>query len=129
MKKLLLIILLFSYLGAAFAQVHVQWRGENRDGKYPDSGLLDAWPEDGPKLLWYAEGIGDGHASAAVTADRVYTAGMPEDKGCVFAFDHNGKLTVWTATQTLSTCHRELAVGLGMSMLDVRVIPLWMAYT
>ncbi|GAG62766.1 unnamed protein product, partial [marine sediment metagenome] len=23
-----------------------QWRGPNRDGKYPDTGLLKSWPED-----------------------------------------------------------------------------------
>ncbi len=25
-----------------------QWRGPNRDGKYPDTGLEKSWPEDGP---------------------------------------------------------------------------------
>ena len=27
-----------------------QWRGPDRDGKYPDTGLLKSWPEAGPTL-------------------------------------------------------------------------------
>ena len=49
-----------------------------------------------------------------------------EPFACVADYDHNGTLTVWTGTQTLSTCHRELAAGLGLPMTSVRVIPLWM---
>ena len=28
-----------------------QWRGNNRDGKSAETGLLDFWPAAGPKLL------------------------------------------------------------------------------
>lgn len=28
-----------------------QWRGTNRDGKYPDTGLLKKWNENVPKML------------------------------------------------------------------------------
>ena len=92
MKTLLLSVYFCLFVACAIAQDHVQWRGDHRDGKYPDVGLLKAWPGDGPELLWHYEGIGDGHASAAVTSDKVYTAGMLDGKGCVFAFDHSGKL-------------------------------------
>jgi outer membrane protein assembly factor BamB len=36
-----------------------QWRGPNRDGVVPASPkLLDAWPAEGPKMLWTSEPIG-----------------------------------------------------------------------
>ena len=36
------------------------WRGPNRDGISPETGLLTEWPADGPPLLWTANGIGTG---------------------------------------------------------------------
>jgi len=73
-----------------------QWRGENRDGKYPDTGLLNKWSTEGPKLLWHYDLLGPGHASAAVTNNFVYTAGVNTvtEMGFIIAFDHSGK-TVW----------------------------------
>ena len=56
-----------------FAQEMSQWRGPNRDGIYPESGLLKEWPAEGPKLLWHFDQLGDGHASAAVTKTKVFT--------------------------------------------------------
>ena len=63
----------------AMAQGITQWQGPNRDGIYNENGLLKQWPADGPKLLWHFDELGDGHASAAVTASTVYTAGMVGD--------------------------------------------------
>ena len=35
-----------------------QWRGPNRTGVAPQSPpLIDQWPEEGPRRLWYTEGI------------------------------------------------------------------------
>ncbi len=76
------------------AQEMVQWRGENRDGIYREIGLLKEWPAGGPKLLWHYDALGDGHSSACVTRDRVYTSGMEGDKGFVIALDHSGA-QVW----------------------------------
>jgi outer membrane protein assembly factor BamB len=95
MKQLLLLCclsVLYPYYAAT--QTTAQWRGQNRDGIYNDKGLLKSWPEAGPALLWYNEGLGEGHASAAVTADRVYTAGAIDGIGYLFCFDLTGKL-IW----------------------------------
>ena len=43
-----------------------QWRGENRDGIYHETGLLKEWAADRSQLLWYIEGLGDGYTSPAV---------------------------------------------------------------
>ncbi len=55
-----------------------QWptfRGPDRTGVSPDTGLLTEWPEGGPELVWAAEGAGRGYASVAVAGGRVYTLG------------------------------------------------------
>jgi outer membrane protein assembly factor BamB len=74
------------------AQEISQWRGSNRDGIYNESGLLKQWPENGPKLLWHFDDLGDGHSSAIVTQNVIYTSGMVGDKGVVYALDLLGKL-------------------------------------
>ena len=33
-----------------------QWRGVNRDGRSPETGLLKTWPSGGPQQLWAARG-------------------------------------------------------------------------
>jgi len=88
-----------------FAQPKSQWRGDNRDGIYPDINLLDKWAENGPELLWHFDELGQGYSSAAVTNDVVLITGMIGDKGYVFALDHTGKLkwkteygTEWTVS-------------------------------
>jgi outer membrane protein assembly factor BamB len=58
--------------------MHKSWptfRGEARTGHVADSGLLQAWPEDGPKLVWKAEGAGRGYASVAIVDGKIYTLG------------------------------------------------------
>lgn len=52
-----------------------QWRGPNRDGKAPDRGLVNHWPEGGPRLLLEATGLGTGYSSVAVTGGKVFTLG------------------------------------------------------
>jgi outer membrane protein assembly factor BamB len=51
------------------------FRGADRTGVAPDTGLLDAWPTDGPKLIWEADGAGRGYASVAIAGDKIYTLG------------------------------------------------------
>jgi len=36
------------------------WRGPNRDGKSPDTGLLKEWPTGGPERMWQVNGLGKG---------------------------------------------------------------------
>ncbi|MEI7500085.1 MAG: PQQ-binding-like beta-propeller repeat protein [Bacteroidota bacterium] len=96
MIKRLLILLLLGWFITDFgmAQNIAQWRGANRDGIYNENGLLKVWPENGPALLWHFDSLGAGHSSAAVTSNRIYTAGILEGIGYLFCFDLTGKL-VW----------------------------------
>ena len=72
------------------------WRGPHHDGKSTETGLLKEWPEDGPKLLWKLDTVGDGYGSMAVSGGLVYTSGLVGGKLLVFAFDLDGK-QVWQA--------------------------------
>lgn len=71
-----------------------QFRGLHRDGCSPETGLLEAWPENGLEALWVAAGLGKGFSSAAIVDDRVYVTGMlgEENEGYLFRFDLSGKL-------------------------------------
>lgn len=52
-----------------------QWRGPQRNGISPETGLLQAWPKEGPTLVWKVTGIGSGYATPAVVGDRLYLLG------------------------------------------------------
>jgi outer membrane protein assembly factor BamB len=49
-----------------------QWRGPERNGLSKETGLLKAWPKEGPKLLWQVNDIGDGYSTPAVVGNRIY---------------------------------------------------------
>jgi outer membrane protein assembly factor BamB len=50
-----------------------QWRGPDRSGVSSETGLLQEWPEGGPKLLWTADKIGSGYASVTISGNRIFT--------------------------------------------------------
>ena len=58
MKILLFVLLCVASVSLTNAQIN-QFRGPDRDGKFPESNLLKEWPEGGPELLLEFEGIGD----------------------------------------------------------------------
>ncbi|MFZ4522420.1 MAG: PQQ-binding-like beta-propeller repeat protein [Bacteroidales bacterium] len=76
------------------SQTTAQWRGPERDGRYPEVNLLKTWPPEGPELLWKTDIIGNGYGSPTITPDRIYIAGEVDTTGYLFAFTHEGKL-VW----------------------------------
>src|SRR6185295_3310501 len=73
-----------------------QWRGPERNGISLETGLLKAWPADGPKLVWQVKGIGEGYSTPAVTGTRIYlVSNVGQDDEFVQALDvRNGK-QIW----------------------------------
>jgi len=69
-----------------------QFRGPRRNGSSTESSLLQKWPDGGPTMLWSFEGLGVGFASVSVVDGIIYTTGMIEKTGYLFAIDDNGKL-------------------------------------
>lgn len=69
----------------AFGDDWTQWRGNSRDGLSKETGLLKSWKPEGPKLLWTAEGLGEGHTSPSVVKGSVYGMGLIEGGEYVWA--------------------------------------------
>ena len=74
-----------------------QWHGPNRDGKSTEKGLLKKWPEGGPELLWSADELGTGFSTVSIAGGMIYTTGMIDKEGVLFAFNLEGKLK-WKET-------------------------------
>ncbi|HVA49870.1 MAG TPA: PQQ-binding-like beta-propeller repeat protein [Pirellulales bacterium] len=73
-----------------------QWRGPNRDGVSQERGLVKEWPQDGPKLLWQIDDLGDGYSTPSVSHGRIYViANMGLDDESVKALDANDGKVVW----------------------------------
>ncbi len=89
-------LLLVSVCSTASAQEGwPQWLGKNRDNKSTETGLLKAWPEGGPKLVWKSDLVGLGYSTVAVTGGRIYILGNLEDGAYLMALgEADGKL-VW----------------------------------
>ena len=110
MKRYLFVIaMLFPLM--LHAQKNSQWRGENRNGIYNETGLLKVWPADGPQLLWKYEDLGGSFASVAIANGKIYLTGQTDDQLILYVLDLNGQLLnkkevgkEWTANHTGTRC-------------------------
>lgn len=71
------------------------WRGPNRTGLSPETGLLKEWPADGPKQLWKATGLGDGFSTPSVAGGRIYLLGARGRTERVLALDAKDGQELW----------------------------------
>ncbi len=55
----------------AFADDWPQWLGPQRDGVWRETGLVEKFPEGGPKILWRTK-VGEGYSGPAVANGKVY---------------------------------------------------------
>ncbi|HWY86990.1 MAG TPA: PQQ-binding-like beta-propeller repeat protein [Gemmataceae bacterium] len=85
-------------MSAVWANDWPQWRGPDRSGVSKETGLLKAWPKDGPKLLWTFKNAGEAFSSLAVVGDTVYTLGTRGPDEIVLALDVRDGTEVWSAT-------------------------------
>jgi outer membrane protein assembly factor BamB len=72
-----------------------QWRGPNRDGHSAETGLLQQWPQGGPRRIWQASGAGDGFSSFSASHGRLYTLGARGGTEYVMAFDAATGKKLW----------------------------------
>lgn len=63
---------------AAQAEDWPQWLGPNRDSNWTETGILDKFPAEGPKVLWRVP-IAGGYAGPAVADGRVYVTDFQTD--------------------------------------------------
>ncbi|MCI0381195.1 MAG: PQQ-like beta-propeller repeat protein [Gemmataceae bacterium] len=69
--RCLVIAILLSATPAALTDDWPQWLGPKRDAVWRESGIVEKFPADGPKILWRAK-IAGGYAGPAVAEGRVY---------------------------------------------------------
>ena len=86
-----------AHLIAAREDGWTQFRGPRRDGVCDERGLLQSWPEGGPRLLWTATNLGRGYSSPIIAQNRLFITGETGGALRVFALDLNGQ-HLWQAT-------------------------------
>ena len=74
-----------------------QFRGSTRDGISRETGLLQSWPEGGPRLLWKCTGTGHGYSSAALAGGALFITGDKDEQLVVSALDLQGNIR-WQTT-------------------------------
>jgi outer membrane protein assembly factor BamB len=74
-----------------------QWGGPARDHKSADSGLLQKWPEAGPKRLWLQENLGLGYSGPAIVSGRIYIMGARDGKEFLIALNEKDGKEIWAA--------------------------------
>ncbi|MBM3832810.1 MAG: hypothetical protein FJ403_05965 [Verrucomicrobia bacterium] len=74
-----------------------QFRGPHRDGISNERGLLQHWPETGPRLVWSATNLGQGFSAPVIAKGRIYLTGDVRDELHLFAMDLGGK-QLWRST-------------------------------
>jgi outer membrane protein assembly factor BamB len=67
-------------VGNSTGQDWPQFRGVHRDGISPETGLLQQWPEKGPREVW-RQAIGEGYSGMAAVGERLYTMYSDENEG------------------------------------------------
>ncbi len=71
-----------------------QYRGLNRDGISHETGLLKAWPETGPKVVWKTS-IGPAYSAIAASGGRLYTMDSKGADEFVVCFDAATGKEIW----------------------------------
>jgi outer membrane protein assembly factor BamB len=74
-----------------------QWRGPNRDGIFPATGLLQQWPEGGPQLSWKTAKLGKGMASVSISGGKIFTTAGRKGGQYLVALDAATQAEVWAA--------------------------------
>ncbi len=72
-----------------------QWRGPDRSGVSQETGLLQSWPKDGPKLLWTYRQAGIGFAGPAIVGETLYTMGAFDKIEYVLCLDLQNQTELW----------------------------------
>jgi len=73
-----------------------EFRGPERTGIYPDTELLDNWPEGGPEEVFYIEGIGNGYGSPVFVDNTLYFTGETDSLAILYAYDTDGN-KIWAS--------------------------------
>lgn len=91
------IVSLLLFPSFATADDWSQWRGEQRDGKSSEKGLLAKWPEGGPKLIWQSKNLGSGYSTPSVVGEKLFViANQGNEKEEVLALSTANGNKLWS---------------------------------
>ena len=69
------------------------FRGPNRDNHSFSKGIAKSWSEEGPKLLWKIDTLGNGFSNLCFVGNMIYTMGDFDNRAFVLALDRaNGEI-------------------------------------
>jgi outer membrane protein assembly factor BamB len=74
-----------------------QWGGPNRDSKSKEKGLLQQWPDGGPKRVWLNDNAGIGYAGVAIANGQIFTMGGRDGNEHLIALNEKDGKEVWSA--------------------------------
>ena len=92
MLTIMLMLIIISGAQLARGQVLSEWRGPGRTGVYPDTNLLQEWPETGPELLWSVDSIYQGYSSVSIAHNTIYLTGLNDTMDMLMAFEMDGAI-------------------------------------
>lgn len=92
--SVILVAVTVAWPSSQVAEWH-QWRGPNRDGISAETGLLQAWPSNGPRQRWRTTGAGEGYSSFSASGGRLYTLGARGSTEYLSAFDADTGRKLW----------------------------------
>jgi outer membrane protein assembly factor BamB len=80
MRRLLALLALTVSIATARGEDWPQWLGPQRDGVWRETGLLQSFPQSGPKILWRAK-IDGGFSGPAVAGGKVFVMDYAATEG------------------------------------------------
>jgi len=92
MRIICSVLILVACLQAGHAQKISSWREDNRTGVSSETGLMKAWPDGGPALVWSCTGLPKGYASVSFGDSAIYTTGTRDSLDILVALDLKGKI-------------------------------------
>jgi outer membrane protein assembly factor BamB len=94
-KVMLIAAIVMITTGSSLAADWPQLRGQNRDGKSLDTGLLKEWPNDGPPLAWKIDKLGGGYSAPSIAAGRIFGMSNRGEDEVVWALSETDGKELW----------------------------------
>jgi len=94
-KVMLIATVAIMTTGSSWAADWPQLRGQNRDGKSIDTGLLKEWPNDGPPLAWKIDKLGGGYSAPSIADKRIFGMSNRGEDEIVWALSETDGKELW----------------------------------
>ncbi len=94
-KLMLIAAIVMITTGSSLAADWPQLRGQNRDGKSVDTGLLKEWPNDGPPLAWKIDKLGGGYSAPSIADGRIFGMSNRGEDEIVWALSETDGKELW----------------------------------